>query len=93
MRNDKQNDNLPIPEEIRECLNLAFHTDLQRQIFVRGYEAIIAGDQPLPSAEQLLRLMKAIIAYTDNPGIPPTITDAKIDELVRLSQTRRNQSN
>ena len=86
-------DNLLMPDEIRECMNLAFHTDLQRQIFVRGYEGIIAGDGPLPTVEQLSCLMKAIIAYTDNPSIPPTITDADIDELVRLSQTHRNQSN
>jgi hypothetical protein len=86
-------DNLPIPDEIREYMNLAFHTDLQRQIFVRGYEAAIAGDGPLPTAEQLLRLMKAIIAYTDNPNLPPTVTDAEINELVRRSQLHRNQSN
>jgi hypothetical protein len=86
-------DNLPIPDEIRESMNLAFHTDLQRQIFVRGYEGIIAGGGPIPTVEQLLRLMKAIIAYTDNPDIPPTVTDAEINELVRQSQIHRNQSN
>ena len=86
-------DNPPIPDEIRKCINLAFHTDVQRRIFVRGYEAVIAGNGPLPTVEQLLRLMKAIIAYTDNPGIPPTVTDAEINELVRQSQLHRNQSN
>ena len=68
---ENKQDNLPIPEEIRECMNLAFHTDLQRRIFVRGYEAIIAGNGPLPSVEQLLRLMKAIIALHRQSRHPP----------------------
>jgi hypothetical protein len=96
-----EQDDIPMPPEIREAMNLALHTVEQRQMFVRAYEGIIAGDiegdnldgDGLPSVAQTLLLMKCIVAFTDNPDLTQEVTDAQLNELVRQSQTRRNLSN
>ena len=96
-----EQDDIPMPPEIREAMNLALHTDEQRQMFVRAYEGVLAGDiecdnldgDGLPSVAQTLLLMKCIIAFTDNPDLTQDVTDAQINELVRQSQARRNEAN
>ena len=76
---------LPLPPEIREAMNLVFQTDEQRQMFVRGYERIIAGAGPLPTVEQLMRYMRFIVAYADPPDdIDMPLTEAQVAEAVRF---------
>ena len=45
------------------------------------------------SMKQTLLPVKGILAFTDQPDLPPTVIDAQVNVLVRQSQTRRNLSN